>query len=230
MTITILNTKDVASKYIKVLVHGGAGAGKTRLCATTGGTPLIISAEAGLLSLRQENLDVVEIKNMNDLKDVYQYLTTDDKYDWVCIDSISEIAEVVLAAEKSKTNDPRKAYMEMQEVVTKMIRSFRDLNKNVYMSAKQEKIKDEATGGMFYAPSAPGTKISASLPYFFDEVFALQTWKDPETGELKRAFQTQRDAQYEAKDRSGALDFAELPDLSVVYNKINTQPSKNHKE
>ena len=47
----IKNTKDIAAKHIRVLVHGGAGTGKTRLCGTTGGKPIILSVESGLLSI-----------------------------------------------------------------------------------------------------------------------------------------------------------------------------------
>jgi phage nucleotide-binding protein len=218
----ITNTKDVGAKYLNVLVHGPSGSGKTRLCATTGGKPLIISAESGLLSLRGLDLDVAEVKTMADLQEVYTMLTADTKYDWVCIDSISEVAEVVLSSEKGKTKDPRAAYGEMQNVMTMLIRSFRDLPKNVYMSAKQDKIKDEMTGGILFGPSAPGQKIPVALPYFFDEVFALHSWKDAE-GKIQRAFQTQGDAQYVAKDRSGALDLAEPPDLGAIYKKIVNQ-------
>lgn len=215
----ITNTKDIAARFVKILVHGPAGSGKTRLCGTTGGKPLIISAEAGLLSLKGQDLDVWEIKSIDDLREVYGFLLKDNTYNWICIDSISEIAEVCLAEEKKINKDPRKAYGEMQDTITELVRAFRDLPKNIYMSAKQERVKDEMTGIIMYGPSAPGQKISASLPYFFDEVFALHNYKN-ESGETIAAMQTKRDSQYEAKDRSGALDMAEPADLSVVYNKI----------
>jgi len=227
----ITNTKDITVSSIKVLVHGPAGAGKTRLCATTGGNPLIISAEAGLLSLRGEDIDVWEVKNMQDLQEAYAFLAADQKYDWVCVDSISEIAEVVLSTELNKTKDPRKAYGEMQNIMTGLIRSFRDLPKNVYMSAKQDRVKDDVTGALLFGPSAPGQKIGPALPYFFDEIFALQNWKD-EKGEMQRAFQTQRDAQYEAKDRSGSLEFSEEPNLGAIRNKIlgNNKPQPKEED
>jgi phage nucleotide-binding protein len=225
MTIEIKNTKDVAAKYLKILVHGPAGAGKTRLCNTIKGKPLIISVEGGLLSLAGTNLDVVEIKDMDGLRKVYEFLLSDTKYDWVCLDSISEIAEVCLSSEKGKTNDPRKAYGEMQEMMMKLMRSFRDLPKNIYFSAKQERMKDEVTGGLFYSPSAPGQKLGPAMPYLFDEVFALHSWKD-ENGNIQSALQTRRDNQFDAKDRSGKLDIAEPSDLSVIYNKIINPTAK----
>lgn len=218
----ITNTKDMAAKYLKVLVHGPAGSGKTRLCATTGGKPLIISAEAGLLSLQGHDLDVKEIHQMDDLREVYEFLRNDTKYDWVCLDSISEVAEVCLSDEKSKTKDPRKAYGELAELMMKLVRSFRDLPKNVYMSAKQSKVKDDITGGLYFGPSAPGQQLGNALPYLFDEILALHNWKDAD-GKMQSALQTSRDAQYEAKDRSGKLALAEPPNLAHIYKKIVNQ-------
>jgi len=221
----ITNTSNVSEQFIKVLVHGASGSGKTRLCGTTGGKTLIISAEAGLLSLRGQDIDVWEVKSIEDLKEVFSFLRDDKTYDWVCLDSISEVAEVVLSAEKKLTKDPRKAYGEMQDVMTSLIRAFRDLPKNIYMSAKQDKVKDEATGAVFFGPSAPGQKIAASLPYFFDFVFCLHNWKDAE-GNYQSALQTHRDAQYEAKDRSGVLATVEAPNLAAIREKILTQPKQ----
>jgi hypothetical protein len=219
----IKKTSDVTNTKIKILVHGLAGSGKTRLCATAK-NPIILSAESGLLSLQDFDLPYIEIANVDDLRAAYAFLSKDTSYDWVCIDSISEIAEVVLSSEKAKTKDPRKAYGEMQDVMMGLLRSFRDLDKNVYFSAKQDKVKDEATGMFFYGPSAPGTKIGPAMPYLFDEVFALHAWKDDE-GNLQSALQTQRCAQYDAKDRSGRLDFQEPADLDAILTKIK-QPKE----
>lgn len=215
----ITNTKDITTQHVKILVHGPSGSGKTRLCGTTGGNPIILSAEAGLLSLRGQDIDVIEIKSLDDLRAAYSFLATDNVYDWVCLDSISEIAEQVLSFEKSNTKDGRMAYGEMNEKVIALVKSFRDLPKNVYICAKQGQIKDEVTGGVIVGADAPGKTIGPALPYLFDIVLALHVWKTPD-GKIERALQTQRDGQYDAKDRSGALDFIERPDLNFIYNKI----------
>lgn len=213
----LTSTKDEKTTFIKVLVHGPAGAGKTRLAATVE-KPLIISAESGLLSLRDYTLPVWKVENLEGMRGAYEEAKKDD-YKWIVLDSISEIAEVCLAEEKKNNKDARKAYGEMQDVMTALIRSFRDLPKHVYMSAKQEKIKDEVSGAILFGPSAPGQKIPQAMPYFFDLVFALHNWKNEE-GIIERALQTQRDTQYEAKDRSGRLDFFEPADLGAIERKI----------
>jgi len=215
----ITNTKDISAKHIKVLVHGAAGAGKTRLCGTTGGRAVILSAESGLLSLAGQDIDVIEIKTMHDLYEAFKFLQEDEIYDWVCLDSISEIAEVLLTTEKGKTKDPRQAYGELQTQMMQLLRGFRDLPKNVYFSAKQENVKDEVTGGLIFGPSAPGTKVAPAMPYLFDLVFALHNWKDDE-GNVQSALQTQRCSQYEAKDRSGKLALTEPADLGKIHAKI----------
>jgi len=226
MALQFTNTSDVSVHYLKVLVHGPAGSGKTRLAGTTGAETLIISAEAGLLSLRNKKIDVFTVKDIAGVREVYEYLLTDKKYQWVVLDSISEIGEVVLNSEMEKTKDPRKAYGETANVLNALIRCFRDLPKNVYVSAKQERTKDETTGQLFWGASMPGQKLGPALPYFFDEVFAMRTKNvTDENGNIdtKYALQTRRDDSYEAKDRSGVLANFEEPDLSAIYDKIINQ-------
>jgi phage nucleotide-binding protein len=209
---------------LKVLVYGQPGSGKTMLAATTGGRPLIISAEAGLLSLAGRDIDVVEAQNMESLREIYEYLSKngdDNKYDWIVLDSISEVAEVVLANEKTVAKDPRQAYGALADTMAMLLRAFRDLPRNVYMSAKLERTKDDATGAMLFSPTMPGLKLGQLLPYLFDEVFVLRVEKDAE-GNPQRWLQTVGDHQYVAKDRSGKLDPFELPNLSDVATKIRS--------
>lgn len=224
MAITFTTTREAAALHgVKVLVYGAAGSGKTSLCATTGGSPVIISAEAGLLSLRHADIPVITVNSRDDVVEAYRFLAESAEaapFDWVCLDSLSEIGEVALASLKSATKDPRQAYGALIDEMGELVRRFRDLpGKNVYMSAKLDKVKDEATGTFYFGPSMPGSKTGAQLPYFFDEVFALKTVPDAE-GAPVRVLQTSRDNQWEAKDRSGALDFYEAPSLAAIAAKV----------
>jgi hypothetical protein len=177
-----------------------------------------LSAEGGLLSIHDTDIPYIEISNMTELQEAYEYALKSD-YESVALDSISEIAEVVLNHERKLTKDPRQAYGAMQEQMTDLIRAFRDLpNKHVYMSAKLEKSQDEM-GRILYAPSMPGNKTGQALPYFFDEVLALRVEKDAE-GNTQRALMCDSDGLWSAKDRSGKLSTWESPDLGVIINKI----------
>ncbi len=221
MAINVKTTGSLSANGVKVLVYGQAGAGKTSLIKTLP-SPIVLSAEGGLLSIQDADLPFIEIASMTDLQEAYKWLTESDDakaYKSVALDSISEIAEVVLNAEKKATKDPRQAYGAMQEQMADIIRAFRDLpGRHVYMSAKLEKTQDEM-GRVLYAPSMPGNKTGQALPYFFDEVLALRVEKDAD-GNTQRALMCDSDGLWLAKDRSGKLDMWEAPDLSAVFAKI----------
>jgi phage nucleotide-binding protein len=221
MAINVKTTGSLAANGVKVLVYGQAGAGKTSLIKTLP-SPIVLSAEGGLLSIQDANLPFIEIASMTDLQEAYKWLTESDDakaYKSVALDSISEIAEVCLNTEKKATKDPRQAYGAMQEQMADIIRAFRDLpGRHVYMSAKLEKTQDEM-GRVLYSPSMPGNKTGQALPYFFDEVLALRVEKDGD-GATQRALMCDSDGLWLAKDRSGKLDAWEAPDLSAVFAKI----------
>ena len=207
---------------VKILGYGLAGMGKTRLCATAP-NPFILSAESGLLSLNEYNLPFVAINNIDDMDNMYNwfaYSTEARQFQTICIDSLSEIGEVVLANAKATVKDPRQAYGELIERMTLLIRKFRDIpGYHVYFSAKQEYIKDEATGITMHGPSMPGKALAQQLPYFFDEVLQLTVGK-AQSGETFNYLRTKADFSNVAKDRSGKLALMEEPNLTTVINKI----------
>ena len=237
MAIKIRTIEEVVGDTgIKILVHGPAGSGKTVLCATAGEKTLLISAEGGLLSLRGavetgllpesvfDLVDVVEVESMDELLEVYEYAKGDDGdiYSWIALDSITEIAEVVLEYEKGESKDPRAAYGNLITEMSGLLRKFRDIpNKNVIMSCKQQRVVDGDTEKTMYLPMMPGSKLHQAIPYLFDEVFALRVEKDDD-GEDYRTLQTNRDVNYEAKDRSGKLDVFEDPVIFSIMKKINS--------
>ncbi len=227
MAIKLTTTAQAAiDNGLKILCHGPAGSGKTTLCGTTGASPVIISAEAGLLSLRDQSIPVIEVNSVGDVSEAYKFITESAEakaFDWVCIDSLSEIGEVCLAAEKLANKDARAAYGELQTQMAGLIRAFRDIpHRNVFMTAKQERKEDQVSGAQLYFPSLPGAKLGQGVSYFFDEVFALRVEKDAE-GNVVRMLQTGRDFSYEAKDRSGKLAMYEPCDLAAIAAKIHAQ-------
>lgn len=225
MAIEIKTTRGLHANGVKLLVYGQAGAGKTSLIKTLP-DPIVLSAEGGLLSIADADIPYIKIDTIDDLYKAYEHLTSEsgDIYRSIALDSISEIAEVVLSTEKKvivngKLVDPRQAYGKMQERISDLIRAFRDIpGKHVYFSAKLEKQQDEM-GRVLYSPSMPGNKTGQQLPYFFDEVLALRVEKDAD-GKTQRALMCDSDGLWAAKDRSGKLDAWESPDLGTVIAKI----------
>lgn len=237
MAIQLKSSQSLAvGNGVKVLVYAPAGTGKTVLTATAP-NPVVLSAESGLLSVSEKNLikmfgednpdvnynfPVIEISTIEDLIAARDWCNTKeaDQFASICLDSISEIAEVVLSHAKKEAKDPRQAYGVLIEKMTDTIKSFRDITgKHVYMTSKQEYIKDSVNGTSKYGPAMPGSRLSQDLPYLFDEVFYLGVGKTDD-GDTYRYLRTQPDMQYEAKDRSGCLDEIEMPNLTYIFNKI----------
>lgn len=221
-------TSDKASNDhgIKALVYGAAGSGKTTLCGTAP-RPLIVSAEKGLLSLRGVKHPVALVETAEEVEEVLAWCRTDAKkngIETICLDSISEIIEKVLASEKGKTKDPRAAYGEMANRGIKLIKDFRDLvGFHVLMTAKQATNTDPITGVAKAAPTAPGQQVGQALPYLFDVVMHAATEKDPE-GKTYHYLRTHAAFNAEAKDRSGSLDELEWPDFSNIIKKVLSAP------
>lgn len=212
---------------LKMVVYGPAGSGKTLLCTTTDAPTLIISAEAGLLSIKDTKADVKihTVHNMADVAGVYEHLLKNKDFAWVCLDSITEVAEVCLSNEKAMTKDPRQAYGELIDKMTSLIKAFRDLpGVNVVLTAKQERVQDEG-GRLIYGPSMPGSKLASKMPYYFDLVCALRVEKDNE-GNITHWVQARRDGQFEAKDRSGRLEQFTEPNLAEIAKTIMATPQR----
>lgn len=217
-----LTTTNKSARFVKALAYGDAGVGKTVLCATAP-NPIIISAESGLLSLSHLNIPVIEVKTLQDVQDAYKFITESEEakqFETVCLDSITEIAEVMLSQYKKDDKDPRKSYGQLADHMAQLVRTFRDLEeRNVYFSAKMIRIEDEYSGISTFRPGMPGKTLVNGLPFFFDEVLALRIGEE-EDGTKFRYLQTESDMQYTAKDRSGKLDLIERPDLTYIFDKV----------
>jgi hypothetical protein len=232
----LISTRNAGVDRLKVLVHGPAGAGKTYLASTTGNhrSTIVLSAEAGLLSLREFEINAVEIGSLEDLRDAYSWIKdgcpqeddSEDGYQWIILDSISEIAEACLADMKAKYKNGMQAYGEMGETMMKMLKRFRDLPHHVVMTCKQGREQD-ASGMMMYGPLLPGKMLTQNVSYLFDEVLALRVGVD-EDGKPTRTLQCQRDNQYDCKDRSGSLDLFEEPSLNYIWTKIKATVGENN--
>ena len=154
----IKSTADISlANGIKLLIYGQSGFGKTRLLASAPQPNLILSAEGGLLSLkkvyRETGLYIpyLDIKNLYDLQQARYWLYTSREalqFPVISVDSISDVAETVLTAEKQRLGKKAdafgKAYGEMADLVETEMRYMRDLpGRSIIMLAKQGVVSDE---------------------------------------------------------------------------------------
>lgn len=225
MAIKIQSTADIEISGVKTIVYGGAGVGKTRLCATAP-TPIIVSAESGLLSLADGNVDFIEVKSLKEWDETYRWAKSSAEaknYETICLDSLSEIAEVLVAELKPTVKDARQAYGQLADAMMPMLRKFRDLpEKHTVFTSKLIRVQDEESGRVSEELLMPGKVLGNQIPYLVDELFKLSI--DRKGNPL---VQTAPDRLSFAKDRSGALDNPEIPDMSVIINKIIAKQKGN---
>lgn len=223
MAFTPTTTRASArSSGLKCVVYGDAKVGKTTLASTIPNCEedvLIVSAEQGMLSLRDYDIPVAEIVSWDQLLEVIDYLKAEHPFRWIVVDSLTEIADMHLR-ELLKTNkDPRKAYGQLYDDVIAVMRDLRDrVRASVLLICEATSYETEA-GGVGWRPLMPGNALKDKVPYAMDEVFAMRIQRD-ETGAPFRVLQTQPDGVWLAGDRSGALDAWESPDLTHIQRKI----------
>ncbi len=232
MAIKIQNTADIEFVGVKCIIYGGAGVGKTRAIATAP-SPIIISAEEGLLSLMEVEIPYIEVKSLEDLNDAYNLLKKDagQTYKTIGLDSLSEIAEVLIAQELPKHKDGRQAYAALAQAMIPMLKKFRDLkNVNTVFSCKRIDVKDDETGTVTTDLLLPGNVLGYQVPYLVDELFYMDTDRKGVP-----FFQVKPSRKVFAKDRSGALDpngvFAKnaesIPDMTVIFQQIADKIAKS---
>ena len=141
MAIALQSSNQLAQVHgVKILTYARSGMGKTVLCSTAP-NPVIISAEAGLLSLKRQNLErlfgvgnpsitydmpVIQVNTIEQLIEAELWARTSNEarqFQTICVDSISEIAEVVLAKAKKDAKDPRQAYGVLLDKIIMVIKA-----------------------------------------------------------------------------------------------------------
>lgn len=221
-------TNEWSNEGVRILMYSDTGLGKTSLIKTCP-RPLIlnVSTEKGLLSLRGEKIPYITISSLEELTEVCFWLKESDnwdKFDTLCIDSITELAEVCLTKYKKVFKDDRKAFLSMADDVMEQIRTLISIpGKDLYCICKQDLVQDNE-GRILFSPSVPGKTFKNNFPYYFDEIFTIRVFVDAD-GQKVRMIQTQPDERYKAKDRSNSLEPYEEMDLTKIIKKIKGEKS-----
>ena len=222
----IKSTKSESNNRITALVYGRSGAGKTTLAKTLPGKTLIVSAESGLLSLKDFEIDYVELEGKTaadkiaSLKAIIGELMKGVPYDNIFIDSITEISQLFVEMYQNQFQSRSETLLiwaEYNKSMRAFIKCLRDMAPyNIVISCLEKEDKDDLSRKVFL-PDMQG-KISTQVLQFFDEVFNLKVVMKDE--EEKRLLITDHWDGYTCKDRSGRLEKFEQADLSKIFAKI----------
>ena len=236
MTIEIKSTQgNSAGLGFKAIIYGAEDSGKTRLILTAPNPEksLLVSIEGGTASLNREAIDMVEVKSMGDLAEAYKMIAESD-YETIVIDSVSELAEMLLvlelkkaqklADENGKKVDNRAAYPAMSNQMIGMFRKFLDLKgKNIIFTAKLEMYEENDVKKTLYRPLVPGNALKNELRHRFDAVLCLKKdiEGDPRNPEINQYLLCNKDGFHMVRDRAKAFDMFEKPSLKLLIEKFN---------
>lgn len=167
--------------FVKALIYGESGTGKTVLASTAPRPILWLESEGGTNSIAdREGIDIARVHGLDTYREALQYLEANPGiYKTVVIDSFSETQAAVLKdiMRGVKAQDPtRDEFMpqfgewgRLTAVMREIARAFRDLPANVVITALQREDKDDMTGRIKIRPRLSPT-LADELPAFMDLV------------------------------------------------------------
>lgn len=234
----IQNTDELKHGYINALVYGFSGSGKTTTLGTLPKGTLVISAEGGLMPLMGKGVSFIDISKDNAgnvltepsariarLSEIFKWLYAkcpDDKgkptnaYTSIALDSLTEISQLLVQKLNKDFPDRKDSFPmwgEYTKIMLSIVKNFRDLPYNVFMTVLAEPDKDE-TGKRFIGMDIAGS-MSRKLGQYFDLVMYVHV-----DAEGARSLITRSTDTIQCKDRSGKLEAKEPPDLGALVVKI----------
>jgi len=229
-----INAQDVQQFHLNALLYGATGTGKTTSASTL---PLkrtiIISAEAGILSLAGLDLEILVIESWADLTEAFVVVKNSPK-DIVFVDTLTELNELAkvhilhelrpsLQRKTDKTYESsfsQDDWGELGRRMLTMIRSFRDLDKHVIMTCGESEREDQASGCIMVKPGLNG-QARDQAPTLYDLVFRARVVRNGDKNEYY--WQCQADETSAGKFRTPAGQVAPQtvkPNWSEVFASV----------
>ena len=213
---------EFAKNYgCKAIAYGGPGSGKTPLVMTAP-RPVLLVVEPGMLSMREaKNVPAWEaytLPRINEFFDWFFKSAEAKNFDTLCIDSISQVAEIILAEKLRTIKHGMQAYGEMAEDVNALLSKLYFMqHKHMYMIAKQATVEQD--GVQYRRPYFPGKDLNIKVPHLFDLILHLRKVLIPGQLDYVTAACTKETRDAMARDRSGKLAEFEFPDLAKIFAK-----------
>lgn len=212
--------KDYAVCYgVKSLIYGPPSSGKTPV-ALTALNPIILVTEPGLLSVRTNVSPSYQAYTADNIFSFFEWFLKskeNSKFDTLCIDSVSQMCEIILTDELKKNKDGRKAYGELSRKVMEIMNALYFMpNKHLYLIAKEQRFDN---GNLIVKrPYYPGQDLNIKLNHLFDQILHLDIQNIPGHGQHK-AFRCIGSIDVMARDRTSKLNEYEPPNFGEIIKK-----------
>ena len=229
------NTKDLSLKDMnhKILVWGASGTGKTTFIGTMPTPIYVFDYDGGILSLRGKDVEydpyVDTVRNGILAKSAWD-MTLDKLGEFskecpfatVALDSISTLETSIIArlcATASTTRPSLQVYGDLIRADKKLFLDLLALPCNIVVTAHEQVIKDEISGGLMIRPLIVGKQLPGQLPMFFDEVYRQHIGEGKDK-EVEYLIHTKGGRNFTAKSRLGVLDPVEESDFQGILRKV----------
>jgi hypothetical protein len=230
---------DDYGKFIKALIAGKPGSGKTRVSATFP-NPLIASAEGGLMSIADQGVPYVEIDSIADLIGVRSIMEADAEtradlvgcpVDTIVIDTIDTVQKLLVRerlAESKQDSMKINDWGWLGNQMTAIIDGFRSCDAHVVFTCHIKDKQDADSGRVWFEPDLQGA-ISGQIPGMVDLALVLQSRSisraNEETNEIERTLerylQVAPTDQFDwVKDRSGKLPAVVPVDMETEFTRL----------
>lgn len=213
------------NRFLKALIFGPSGAGKTSLLGTAQQDErtypmLLLDFEGGSESLAGLAIDVAPIRQWNDYNEVFEALASGEHwtlpgsslkkgetYKSLGIDSISETHTFALLSiledEGDSRRDPdlieQRDYGKASTQMRRLLREFRDLDLHVFYTSHAKEIEEKGVGRV-KVPSMAG-QVAEEVVGLMSMVGYLAQWED-EDGEVNRSLLLRNQPKFRTKLRT----------------------------
>jgi len=234
-----LNDLNDDVEYLKTLIYGPSGAGKTVLAGSAqdvvGMSPvLFLDIEGGTESAGHfyPGSKFVTIETTADMTEAYRTLKlTDHGFKTVVIDSLTELHMLYVheiaakGAKEDSDRDEDEIYQgdwgKARTKTLRLIRRFRNLDMNVIFTGLDDVSRDNK--GRRTTTLLIAGKLQQEVPGMFQTVFYLYTKETKD--EVKRYLLTRRTDTVMAKDRTNRFPAVlENPTMAKIWDALKSEP------
>jgi phage nucleotide-binding protein len=229
-----------ADPYLKVLMYGRNGMGKTRFACTAPKPLLIDIQEKGTKSVRKyKGVEVYPARSWKEVVWAYWYLKAGGhEYESVILDTLTGMQNVCMvqvlkeSGDRDPTKDPKTATMrdwgKLAQLMKEQLLNFRNLDMHVVFTAQERTYDNEEEERMERVPDlSPGSRATATACvdvigriYKKERRTALKGGKEKKEWETRVLFGPHED--FVTKDQTGVLSRIEVePSIPDILERMN---------